>query len=577
MAIRPAVGSVAIGLVTVLAACGGDRGRAADPGPLALASTVAYCQPVVEAVRAYHAAEAARHPLPDDPRYGGTVVVAGGGDLLGGLNALATADQTTLETELYLVHTTLLRLDAELKLQPYLAESWVEGEGGRGVTFRLRDDVRWHDGRPVTVDDVAFTYRRAMDPATGFSNSAWFRAMSPDGIEVIDDRTIRFDYPPHAEALHPFAHLAIMPVHLLGDVAPEDYGDHPFATECPVGSGPYLFESMTPGDQWVLRGNPGFPEALGGRPFLDRYVYRVITSSSTRAGELAAGGVDVALALAPADAPLVEGSPRRRLVAIPSRSYTFVGWNTQLPELADPRVRTALALATDRVALVEALRGAYGTVAETGVPDFHWAHDPTLVGPTHDPDAARALLDEAGWTDRDGDGVRENSDGLLLRIALITNANAERESIGRVLVDQLAMVGVRVDFRVLDIGALQARVMVPGSRDFGALIMGFSPDFNIDETPFFHTASASHPFGWSVLADPEVDRLLDTLPLVAERARALPLWSAYQRRIIALQPFMYLYFSERLNGVVADLVGVDFDLRGDLVGAPRWHRGPEGR
>lgn len=577
MALRPAARTAATLTLALLAACGGDRPGADEPRALALSSTVPFCEPVVAAVRAWYGEQAERHPLPDDPRYGGTVVVAGGGDLLGGLLSFTTADQTTQETELHLVHTTLLRLDADLAPRPYLAESWEVHDDDGGVTFRLRDDLYWHDGRPVTVDDVAFTFRRAMDPATGFTNSAWFHQMTPEGIEVVDERTIRFDYPPHAESLHPFANLPIMPVHLLGDVPPEELRDHPFATECPVGSGPYLFESMRAGDQWVLRANPGFPEALGGRPFLDRYVYRVITSSATRAGELAAGGVDVALSLEPADAPMVEGNPALRLAAIPSRSYAFVGWNTRLPQLSDARVRTALAMATDRGTLVETLRGAYGTVAETGIPDFHWAHDPDLVGPPHDPARARALLDEAGWVDRDGDGVRENADGLPLRIAMITNANTERESIGRVLVDQLAAVGVEVDFRVLDVGALQQRVMVPGARDFGALIMGFSPDFNIDETTFFHSDAVDHPFGWSALADPEIDRLLDTLPLIPSREEALPYWAEYQERIVEAQPFMYLYYSLRLNGVRAELAGVEFDRRGDLMEAARWYRDPAGR
>lgn len=577
MAHRRSAAPIAIGTLTLLAACGGDAPGAAEAGPLALASDVPFCQSVVEAVHAYYESESAANPMPDDPRYGGTVVVAGGGDLIGGLISLKTRDQTTQETELYLFHTSLLRLDADLALQPYLAESWEEEADGTGVTFRLREDMRWHDGEPVTAEDVAFTFDRAMDPAVEFVNDSWFHAMSRDRIEMVDEFTIRFTYPPHAESLHPFANLAIMPEHLLGDVPPEALGEHPFATECPVGSGPYLFESMRLGDQWTFRGNPGFPADLGGRPMIDRYVYRVITNSATRAGELAASGVDVALSLAPPDAPMVEGNSSLRLMAAPSRSYAFVAWNPGLPQLSDVRVRRALAMATDRSGVVQTLRGEYGSVAETGVPSFHWAYETGLDGPAYDPDAARALLEEAGWVDRDGDGVRENADGLPLRLEAMTNANTERESIGRVLADQLADVGVAFDFEVMEMGALQARVMSPGQRDFGAFIMGWAPDFNIDETTFFHTDATDHPYGWSALSDPELDRLLDTLPLIPTREEARPLWAEYQRRIVELQPFMYLYFSDRLNGVAGDLEGVEFDIRGDLMGVSSWYRNPDAR
>lgn len=571
---RALVGAAAT-LSLLLAACGGEGTGRPDAPPFRLTATDPFCGPVVERVMAWYDEQASTHPVPDDDRYGGTVVVAGGGDLSGGLNGLTTRDQTTQETELHLVHVTLVRFDADRTARPYLAESWTLAEGGDAITFELRDDLRWHDGEPVTAHDVAFTVRQAMDPAVGFPNSGWFAVYDPAGIEVLDDHTVRFAFRPHAEAMDPWGSLSIMPEHLLGDVPPEALLEHPFGTECPVGAGPFLFESYRPGDQWVLRANPGFPEALGGRPFLDRYVYRVVTSAATRVAELTTGGIDVALGIDAPDADAVAGSGRAHLEVLEQRAFTFVGWNTRLPGLADARVRTAIAHALDRPTLVRTLRGEYGVVAETGVPAFHWAHDPSLVGPEYDPEAARILLESAGWTDGDGDGVRENAGGAELRFEVLTNVNPEREGIGRILRDQLGAVGIAVDFGALEMGTLQARVLTPGARDFGGFVLGWSHDFNINERDFFHSEAAEgHPYGWSGLADPELDRLLDTLPLIGDREAALPLWRAYQERIVELQPFTYLYFTRRLNGVHDGLRGVEMDLRGELVSVPRWHWAP---
>jgi peptide/nickel transport system substrate-binding protein len=565
----------AVGTTLLLAACGGEPSGRPGGGPLALASDAPFCEPVVTAVRAAYEAQAAARPVPDDPRYGGTVVVAGGADLTGGFNGLTTQDQTTQETELHLVHVTLLSFDVEREPRPYLAESWTLDDDGRGATIQLRPDMRWHDGEPVTAHDVAFTYRRAMDPATAFPNSGWFAFYDPEAIEVIDDHTLRFGFEPHAETLDPWASLSIMPEHLLGDVAPEALREHPFGTECPVGAGPYLFEAYRPGDQWVLRANPAFPEELGGRPFIDRYVYRVITTSSTRVGELVAGGVDVALGIDPVDAATVTGREGLRLEDFDQRAFAFVGWNTRLPGLADTRVRRAMTSAIDRGSLVQTLRGGYASVAETGVPDFHWAHDPSLQGPSYDPDAARSLLEAAGWTDRNGDGVREDAAGNELRFSIVTNANTEREGIGRILRDQLGDVGVAVELTIIEMGALQSRVLVPGARDFGGFILGWAHDFNINERDFFHSEAAeSHPYGWSGISDPALDRLLDTLPAIRDRDAARPFWRAYQERIVELQPFTYLYFSRRLNGVDADLRGLEMDIRGELVSAPLWYWQP---
>ncbi|MBT8403032.1 MAG: hypothetical protein KJP18_04175 [Gemmatimonadetes bacterium] len=578
-AVRPFLLSAAATLAIVgVSACGGDAsdaGVATAPPPFTLASDVPFCQPVVEAVRAnYETADMAR-PVPDDPRYGGTVVVAGGGDLQGGLNGLTTRDQQTQETELHLVHATLISFDADRNPQPYLAASWTIDDDRGGATIRIRDDMVWHDGRPVTVEDVAFTFRTAMDPAVAFPNAAWFASYDPEGIEIVDDTTLRFTFEPHAGVEEPWAGLSIMPVHWLGDVPADSLANHPFGTECPVGAGPYVFEAYRPGDQWVLRANPAFPDELGGRPFIDRYVYRVITASSTRAAELMTGAVDVALGMEPVDAPAVESAEGVRVEAYDQRGFAFVAWNTRLPGLDDARVRRAMTMALDRPAMVQTLRAGYGVVAETGVGAFHWAHDPTLQGPDHDVAGARALLDEAGWTDRDGDGVRENAEGVALRIEVITNANTEREGIGRILRDQLAEVGVAIDLAVLEVGTLQERAFTPGAREFGGIILGWAHDFNINERSFFHSDSDADPYGFSALSDPELDRLLDSLPTTFDREEAGPLWQRYQERIVELQPFTYLYFSQRMSGVRSSLGGVELDVRGELMSAPRWYWEPE--
>ncbi len=554
--------AVALGAGGVLAACASES----EP------EQTSFCGAVLDDVAAF--VEATSRPV-DDPRYGGTVVVGGGGDLVGGLNAFTTADQTTLETELHLFHATLLRLDEQRRPEPYLAVEWEVEPDNSGATIRIRDDMRWHDGMPVTIEDVAFTYAAAMDSVTGFGNDGWFDPYDSDGIEILDESTIRFRFSPHPDVVLPWASLPIMPAHLLGEVPRQELREHPFGTQCPVGAGPFLFEAYRPGDQWVLAANPGFPDDLGGRPFVDRYVYRVIANSTTRAAELTAGGVHVALGVEPSDGSSLATDDDVRIEVLDQRAFTFIGWNSRLPGLSDPQVRSALAAALDREGIARTLWGDFGQVAETGVPPFHWAYDPSLRGPAHDPDGAREALTASGWVDRDNDGIRENGAGEELRVELMTNPNPERDGVGRIVRDQLAEVGVSVDFAVQEMGTLQSRVLTPGSRDFGGFIMGWTQDFNINERDFFHsTAADGHPYGWAGTSDPELDRLLDTLPTLVDRDAALPLWRAYQERIIEVQPFTYLFFAKRLNGVAADLRGVDMDIRGELLSAARWYWDP---
>src|SRR5690606_5639777 len=111
----------------------------------------------------------------------------------------------------------------------------------------------------------------------------------PDGIEVIDDFTVRFHLEPHADFLDPFRPVAILPEHLLGDVPHQQLRQHPYGTQCPVGNGPFVFAEHRPQERWVFEANPAFPEPLGGRPFVDRYVYRVIPEQTTLLTELLTG------------------------------------------------------------------------------------------------------------------------------------------------------------------------------------------------------------------------------------------------------------------------------------------------
>ena len=129
-----------------------------------------------------------------------------------------------------------------------------------------------------------------------------------------------------------------------------------------------------PQDRWGFAANPAFPEALGGRPFLDRYVYRVIPEQTTLLTELLIENIDVYIAPRPDQAQQIIDNQNLELLNFSGRSYVFVGWNARKPQLADPRVRRAITIGTNRAEIVEAILQGYGQVANTGVPPFHRAY-----------------------------------------------------------------------------------------------------------------------------------------------------------------------------------------------------------
>jgi peptide/nickel transport system substrate-binding protein len=286
------------------------------------------------------------------------------------------------------------------------------------VLFKLRRDVYWHDGAHTTARDVAFTFLRGADPETGFPNADWLIGWGMP--EVIDSFTIRFPLERMADPLASVAMFPIMPRHLLQSIPAADLAKADF-NKNPVGNGPFRFVEYRANERWVFEANRDFPKGLGGRPYLSRVVVRVIPDATAVIAELKAGTVDIALLAPPDQYRALDEDPNLRGLQFPSRNYAFIPWNTRRAPLNDARVRRALSIAIDRPKIITVARAGFGHPVAGPVSRFHWAYDST-VHAVFNPDSAKALLAQAGLTDRDGDGYLEKINGSLWVIELLLTA-----------------------------------------------------------------------------------------------------------------------------------------------------------
>jgi len=534
-----------------------------------------FCREVLPRVAAFMERARLEHPTPEDPRYGGTVVVGATVELVGGMNAATSQGYRAMEHQAFVNLMTLIDYDEALSPRPYLAQSWEVAEDRRSITFHLRRDVLWHDGERTDAHDVAFTYEVVTDPRTAFPTLAYWDhyVKGPEGVEVLDDFTVRIRLEPHADFLDPFRATAILPEHLLGDVPRNDLAFHPFGTQCPVGNGPFVFVEHALQERWVFEANPAFPSALGGRPRIDRYVYRVISEQATLLAELLTERIDVYLQPSADQAPTILERADLELRSHRFREYVYIAWNARRPQLADARVRRALTMAIDRALIVRAIGGGYGVAAHSTVPPFHWAYDPgALPVLPYDPDGARMLLDEAGWRDRDGDGVRESAQGMRLSITLeYGTGSRQRQDIAEIVQAMLAAVGVEAVPRAIELATLLERMNTPGLRDFDGALTYFIPDLRLDDTDVFHSARASQPFATTGVTSPEIDRLLESITLATDREEGRALWREYQTALIAEQPYTFVFFPDRLIGVNRRVRGAVMDVRGELVNLREWY------
>lgn len=507
----------------------------------------------------------------DDRRRGGTAVIAAGSDLLS-FNALVESEAYTSEVMRYALFLPLVRYDEDLEYAPALAREW-EWEGDTAVVFHLREDVRWHDGEPTTAEDVKFTFDRARDPATGFPNAVYFEQW--DEAVVVDSVTVRFGLRPHADPMAALPFTPIMPRHLLDSIPPDGLQNASF-NQAPVGNGPFRFVSRRANDRVVLEANPDFPEDLGGPPGLDRVIWRVIPENSAQIVALRTGEIDLALAVRADQTMALDTTREFRAVVAPSRTYQFIGWNGRVPALSDARVRRALVMAMDREAMLGALRGGFGDLTATPVSPSHWAHDTSVEPLPYDTAAARALLAEAGYENRDADPWLEGDGGDELAIELkVPAGNEYNRDLAELVRGDLADVGVRLTTRATEFGTLVQDISTP-ARNFEAVLLALEADFRLSLRDVFHSdAVAEGPFQLASYSNPEVDGILDSLAVTVDRDRARPLWHRLQRILREEQPWGYLWFAPRLAVVREDVHGVDMDLRGYLVSLPEWWLDPD--
>lgn len=513
--------------------------------------------------------------VPEEERYGGTAVIGSISDIPD-LNPLTSTETLASEVQQFILFLPVLQYDEEFEPRPGLARSWEVNADTTLLTFHLRDDVYWHDAVKTTAWDLALAYERATDPETGFPNTAFWTHYGEG--EAVDSFTFRVRMRPHAQFMDPWRTFPAVPRHILGDVPPAQLRQHPFSTRQPVGNGPFRFVGRVDGQSWTFEANPDFPEELGGRPYLDRFVYRVIPEPTTLLTELLTGGIDFYSVPPPEQARRIEGDPNLRVVHYPDRQFVLIAWNQRRPPFDDARVRRALTMGIDREQVVDAVLYGYGELANATVPPFFWQFDPEAGADLgHDPEAARALLAEAGWTPG-ADGILRNAQGQRLQFTLNTNqANRVRADVTQIVQAQLRDIGVDVRIQILEWGTLLDRINNPRTRDFDAVLIGWRTEFRIDDTDLFHCDKRDEPFQWIGHCDPRLDRLLDTLPTIADPEAALPLWQEYQRLIADEQPYTFVFFQERLHGVNRRLRTVNPDPRGDWVGISRWWIAPEHR
>ena len=448
------------------------------------------------------------------------------------------------------IYNGLIKYDKNLQIVGDLAETFEISADGLTITFHLRHGVTWHDGAPLTSKDVLYTYQVTVDPKTPTAYAEDFKQVK--SITALDDFTIRVTYgEPFAPALASWG-VNILPAHLL---AGQDITKSPLARK-PVGTGPYRFKEWVSGQKIVLEANNDYFE---GRPFIDRFIYRIIPDSSTMYMELKAGAIDL-MSLTPVQYARQTTSPRFtsrfNKYRYPSSSYLYMGYNLRHPLFGDKRIRQAMTAAINKDELIQGVLFGMGQKAHGPIVPGRWAYNPMVKDIGYDPKHASELLAQAGWKEKNSDGILVK-DGKPFKFTILTNqGNQQRLMTAQIVQQRLRQVGIDVKIRIVEWAAFLKEFVNKGN--FEVVMLAWSISQDPDMYDIWHS-SKNKPGELNFIGfnSPEVDRLLiegrNTFD-IDKRKRA---YFRIQEILADEQPYTFLYVPDALPVVSSRIRGVE--------------------
>ncbi len=460
------------------------------------------------------------------------------------------------------IFNSLLKYDQNLDLTGELAESWQISDDQKTITFKLKPNLKWADGKPLTSADVLFTWQLVTDEKTHSPYASDYQLVK--AAEAPDPLTFKVTYAQaYAPALDSWSGLQILPKHLLQG---QDIHTTAFARK-PIGSNYYKLDSWTHGENIKLSRNA---LSVLGQANIDKLVTRIIPDNSAQFLELMADNID-SMGLDPIKySRIIPARPdlqeNLNLYKELGNSYTYMGFNLKHKPFDDPRVRKAINYAIDKQEIIDGVYLGLGiNIASPYKPGTRWSN-PALQPYPYNPAKAKALLKEAGFVDSNGDGIIER-DGKPFVFEILTNQNKEREKSAVLIQRRLKEVGIDVKIRAIEWASFISRFIKTG--DFDVVILGWGLGLDPDQYNIWHSSQqAPGQFNFIAYHNPTVDKLLEQGRTELNPDKRMKIYHEFAKVLLDDSPIVYLSagygltaINKRVQGIVSPVppAGVGYD------------------
>jgi peptide/nickel transport system substrate-binding protein len=505
------------------------------------------------------------------------------------LNPLTSNDASASTINQNIFQSLLTRDPRSLELKPLIATARPAiAEDKLSYTFKIRRDVHFQDGRPLTGEDVLFSIKAIKCPLV---NAPFLRVYFDSVVDaqLVDEYSIRFTIrEPYFLNESVLGGIDVLPRHyydpenLLKGVSIADLrkpvdelpaGVKRFAdnfnrdfSRNPMGSGPYKFGSWRTGREIeLIRDRDYWGNGKEGidQPYLDRYKYRIINNPDAALVRLKSGSLDE-MGLTPVQH--VRGTDSQRFKSqfrkydYFSPNYSYIGWNNDHPIFRDKQVRKAMTHFTNRKQMVKTILFGLGEVVEGPIYFFRPEYDKTLPSYAYDPAKAMQLLSEAGWRDSDGDGVLDkviDGENVPFRFEIKVNSgNPTRKSVALSLQDELRRYGIVATVRELDWTIFLGDVK---TRKFDAVLLGWAmPVSEPDAYQVWHSSqSANNGSNHIAYKNPRVDQILEQYRREFNEQKRIALYREFQQILSDEQPYTFLFVGKSVVAVQRRLHGVE--------------------
>lgn len=458
------------------------------------------------------------------------------------------------------IYESLVRRDNKtLEIVPQLAESWEISEDKLTFTFKIKKNIKWHDGKPFTSEDIVFSYNKIMDPKVDSARlKAYYQEI--EKVEAIDSHTVKFTYArPYFLALESCGGMPIVPKHIFES---GDFNKNPAGRQ-PVGTGPYKFTKWETGRQIVLEKNP---EYWGEKPKIDKIVFKIINDRNVAFQVLRKGEIDFS-SLTPIQwekqSKTKKFEEKFNKYAYFTPNYNYIGWNIDRPFFSDKRVRKAMTHLVNRELILEKILFNLGVTVTNPFYINSKEYDKSIKPLIFSPEKAKLLLDEAGWVDSDSDGIRDKN-GIKFEFEfLIPNASDTSEKISTILKEEMDKVGIVMNIRKIEWAVFVQRL---NERKFDAVTLGWSMGVESDPYQIWHSSQKSGGGSNFVgFENAEADKIIEDARKEFNNDKRAKLYKKFANIIHNEQPYTFLFcrkspvaVSNRFKGVKVHPLGLDF-------------------